>query len=343
MSLITPAFSPLAFGATRHGTHLVGTRKDDFISIGDHNLSFLEVVEGLGGDDDIFLYDYRGRPLEFFGGQGFDSLSITRLPHESLVVTAVALEDGGFLLDGLGIKTHGIESISVAMNYIGFVGSDENDRFNAEGWRNSHLKGGAGNDTLEGSGRNVQCLGGTGDDHLTVKTRGRVDGGEGVDTFSLGSFGLRHMITLRNGNGWAINVDSGWQGMDKRLVNIENLEGGGGSDTLRGDAGDNHLSGQGGDDWIAGGAGNDTLLGGSGGDTFLFGRGGGKDTIVSFERGDQVMLLAGLIDPELSPADVLRHYGRWTAAGYLLDFGQTEILLPDLGSIRLLEQALVIL
>lgn len=321
----------------------MGTAEDDFIPVTNEDLPFLARILGYGGDDRFFLYDYRFRPLTFVGGEGVDGLKVTRLPIEKMIVTAVPLADGGTFFDGLRITTYGVESVTVAMEYIGFVGSDADDSFTAEGWRNSHLKGGAGNDTLEGSGRNVQCFGGTGNDHLTVASRGRVDGGDGVDTFSLGNFGFEHIITLRNGNGRAVNWDSGWRGMDKRLISIENLEGGGGNDTLLGDAGDNHLNGQGGNDWIEGGRGRDTLVGGSGADTFRFGKGDGKDTILSLDTGDQIMLLAGLVDPELSPTQILRQFGSWTAAGYLLDFGRPEILFPDLRASGQVEQALVIL
>lgn len=343
MFLITSTSPYPTFGATREGTRLIGTDEHDFIHVGYDDLPFLDSVEALGGDDKITLYDYRGRPLELFGGDGFDSLTIVPDFAIEIVVTAIVLDNGGILWDGLAITTYDIESVRVAKKKVGFVGSDQDDRFFAEGWHSTHLKGGEGNDTLEGTGQYSRCYGGNGDDHLTVTTRGRVDGGDGVDTFSLNGFHNPHVITLRNGNGWARNMQSDWRGMDKRLVNIENLEGGSSHDIIRGDAGGNVLNGAGDNDWIEGRGGNDTLLGGSGGDTFLFGRGDGKDTVLDLERGDHVKFAEGLIDPTLSAAEVLRHYGRWTEAGYLLDFGQTEILFPDLSSIRLLEQALVIL
>jgi Ca2+-binding RTX toxin-like protein len=54
------------------------------------------------------------------------------------------------------------------------------------------------------------------------------------------------------------------------LINIENLLGGSGNDTLGGNANDNRLEGNGGNDLLIGAAGNDVLVGGAGDDSFRF-------------------------------------------------------------------------
>ena len=61
------------------------------------------------------------------------------------------------------------------------------------------------------------------------------------------------------------------------VANIENVTGGGNTDTLIGDGLQNLLSGAGGNDTLTGGGGNDTLMGGAGDDKFVASEGGDGD------------------------------------------------------------------
>ena len=91
-------------------------------------------------------------------------------------------------------------------------------------------------------------------------------------------------------------------------VTIENATGGSGKDTLQGNdaanvlnggAGDDRLIGAGGDDTLIGGVGRDFLEGGAGADLFLFASalessvGGERDTILDFDRGEDMIDLTG--------------------------------------------------
>ncbi|PLX36800.1 MAG: hypothetical protein C0606_13400 [Hyphomicrobiales bacterium] len=172
------------------------------------------------------------------------------------------------------------------------------------------LYGGNGNDVLRGGGGNYTLTGDAGND--------TIDGDAGVDmaTF-LGSNDIT--VDLRK----TAAQDTG-QGTDK-LLQIENVTSGAGddlligklganrlaanngSDTLRGLGGDDTLFGGGGQDTLDGGtgrdilrgglgndlligaAGNDTLFGQGGGDTFRFNDGFGRDRIMDFVSGTDVI------------------------------------------------------
>jgi len=103
------------------------------------------------------------------------------------------------------------------------------------------LTGGAGNDTLVGT---------TGADTL--------DGGDDIDTadFSATLTAVTLNLTSRTG--------VGSDGASLTLLNLENLKGGSGNDTLTGDSGVNTLTGNDGDDTLIGAGGADVLIGGLG-------------------------------------------------------------------------------
>lgn len=124
------------------------------------------------------------------------------------------------------------------------------------------------------------------------------------------------------GGGWVSHAAGVQGGLTiANGVRIEAARGGSGADTLRGDAAANRLNGRAGDDRIAGrdgddalrgglgadglraGSGDDTLAGGAGGDwlrggagadRFHFGSGDGRDRILDFEGGtDLVRIMSG--------------------------------------------------
>ncbi|MGO1077757.1 calcium-binding protein [Inquilinus sp. CA228] len=115
------------------------------------------------------------------------------------------------------------------------------------------LVGNDGSNLLDGAAGNDVLRGGAGADALY--------GGTGIDTASYytGSAGV--MIDLSTGKG------SGGEAQGDILVDIENLSGSQGSDTLAGNASANTLQGWNGSDVLRGGAGADRLEGGVGTDT----------------------------------------------------------------------------
>jgi len=133
------------------------------------------------------------------------------------------------------------------------------------------LAGGAGNDTLEG---------GAGNDTL--------EGGEGIDTVNYNGTSAVWLDLHKNGEAQN-TIGYGWD----TLIDIENVNGGSGSDSidgsegansLSGGSGNDSLSGHGGNDTLDGGLGNDSLVGGAGADSLI--GGAGNDTLWGGDGND---------------------------------------------------------
>lgn len=138
------------------------------------------------------------------------------------------------------------------------------------------LHGAAGNDRLDGAGDNDTLIGGEGNDTL--------DGGLGNNTASYQTSTVSVKVTLETTqaqNTLAAGTDT--------LLNIQNLLGGSGNDSLIGNAQANLLNGSSGNDSLLGGAGSDSLRGGAGTDTLAGGTGG--DTY-QFQRGHQMDVIS---------------------------------------------------
>jgi Ca2+-binding RTX toxin-like protein len=146
------------------------------------------------------------------------------------------------------------------------------------------IRAGAGDDLVfAGKGKDV-VLGGSGDDI--------VFGDDGDDLLN----GEAGNDVLDGGKG--DDLLSGGDGDDRVL-------GGSGKDTVVGGSGDDWVSGGRGDDVLGGGAGRDTLSGGanddtlSGGadsDTFYFESGFGRDVVLDFRPGDDVIAIKANIN-----------------------------------------------
>src|SRR5262249_19727859 len=100
-----------------------------------------------------------------------------------------------------------------------------------------------------------------------------LDGGAGVDTvdYSSTSHGIVVNLSQHLATGGDIAAD--------QLLNIENVVGGSGSDSLTGDAGANVLDGGAGADTMTGGAGDDAYYVDSAGDVVVENMGDGIDTV----------------------------------------------------------------
>lgn len=152
-------------------------------------------------------------------------------------------------------------------------------------------------DTIEGLGGQDSIEGLDGDDLILASVgdgNDGMDGGAGLDTYSLAATSAAARLSLAHGT-----ARSAQTGTDI-LRNIENAIGGAGADSmaghgranvLDGGGGDDTLSGLAGDDLLLGGAGNDSLRGGPGADTLQ--GGAGDDILVVEDATDIVIELAG--------------------------------------------------
>lgn len=202
---------------------------------------------------------------EFAANQGLTLSSNTRIKFQQF--DDFAIPSDGFALDNISV-TSGSEILGTSNDdtLIGTAGSDTIKGFNAQ----DILNGLAGNDTLDG---------GDGDDKLY--------GGEGNDILR-GSSGQDQLF----GEAGNDQLDGG-DGDDK-------LYGGEGNDTLFGGQGQDQLFGGAGNDILDGRAGDNTLSGGAGQDIFVLST-QGKNTIVDFEDGlDLLRLSDGLSFGSLS-------------------------------------------
>ena len=123
------------------------------------------------------------------------------------------------------------------------------------------LRGGNGDDTMNGDGGNDKLVPALGDDTL--------NGGAGTDEI-IYSGAVRYVVNLSTG------VASG-NGTNDTLTAIEDVITGGGADTITGDDNANTLRAGSGDDVVRGGDGDDFLFGNTGDDD-LNGN-GGTDTV----------------------------------------------------------------
>ncbi len=249
-----------------------------------------DVLAG-GAGDDTFLVNGTDTSYDRFQGnagydviQGGDGDDIIRVNNFSSAYTVEKI-DGG-----------------LGTNVI--AGTQYNDTIDLSGTELANIAnidGGAGNDTITGSVGNDTIIGGAGSDVLsggagddTFLVSGTdtsydrfqgdlgydtVQGGAGDDTIRVNNFSGTYTVEKIDG-GLGTNVIAGTQYNDTidlsgtQLINIANIDGGAGNDTITGSAGN---------DTIIGGTGNDSLKGGMGNDAYLFGIGGGTDTINDYD------------------------------------------------------------
>ena len=156
--------------------------------------------------------------------------------------------------------------------------------------------GDSSGETVIGTSANDVYVMGGGDDFILYSEGVEyIDGGSGVDTVSYaGANTIGVNFTLINGSATGLgNGPVNNAGTGDVLINIENIIGSNGNDSLTGDDNANRfeggaltdtLYGRGGDDVLLGGDGNDTLWGQTGNDTID--GGSGNDTIFGDEGSD---------------------------------------------------------
>ena len=128
---------------------------------------------------------------------------------------------------------------------------------------NDTINGLGGNDIIYGGAGNDRINGGIGDDRLVGDAGAdTLNGGTGADTadYSRVSSALTISIDGRANDGVRNERDS-------VALDVENVLGGGGSDSITGSQAVNELDGGPGNDTIAGGSGDDVIDGGTGNDT----------------------------------------------------------------------------
>jgi Ca2+-binding RTX toxin-like protein len=233
---------------------------------GDAEGDTLVNIENLTGSafDDVF--EGNGAANRFDGGAGIDTVSYAHSGagvSVSLIVSTAQASTG----DANGDALVGIENLT---------GSAFDDRLTGNSMANT-LNGGAGNDVLDGWSGTDTMIGGAGDDTYFVDNAGD----------QVIEYAQAGIDTVRTSGNYTLgdNVEN------LTLLNAGNFNGTGNAadNAITGNAGNNVLSGLDGNDTLTGGAGRDTLIGGDGDDTFVFAAGFGKDTILDFDPGSDVL------------------------------------------------------
>lgn len=221
----------------------------------------------------------------------------------------------------------GADSITSGISQDTIHGGAGDDTINA-GVEADTIDGGTGNDVVDAGADNDNLFGGTGNDSLNGGDdddtldgwtgNDTLDGGAGIDTADYSGFGSALSVSMLITGSQFVSAAAGTD----TILNVENLIGGLGGDTLTGTNGDNvidgnigndFLYGQRGDDLVLGGAGfdqvrgnkgmdtldggagRDVLIGGSEADTFQFSLlsdtqvGGFRDRIVDFTQAEDVI------------------------------------------------------
>jgi Ca2+-binding RTX toxin-like protein len=233
-----------------------------------------DVLRGEGGNDRLVA----GVGAETYdGGEGSDTLDLTRLSPGGGPSRTWLGTDGRVIQGNTNAAILGVENVLGTAITDDVQGSTDANRLEGLGGNdllhgfgdNDTLLGGEGADRLHGGDGNDLLLGENGDDTLDPGAgTDTIDGGSGIDTIDLGSRIAGATFAL-------------WRESD-RIINVENLRGGLGGDTLEGDssrnvieglAGNDLLHGREGDDDLLGGDGNDVLHGGTGNDVLRGGSG----------------------------------------------------------------------
>ncbi|WP_371153237.1 beta strand repeat-containing protein [Jannaschia sp. 2305UL9-9] len=233
-------------------------------------LANFENVVGGGGDDTITGTDGGGNVLD--GGDGNDEIDGLGGDDTIVASTGKDIYNGG---DGTDVVTYASFSQGVMINL-----ENDTDPQESPGVAANHtltgienVIGSTGNDTLSGTGSSNVLNGLQGND-LFVATGGAdtYDGGLGNDTVDYSAFSGAITVDLgiqAQGGGGAASNDT--------LIEIENVIGTRGDDTITGNAMDNELDGDRGNDSLDGGEGNDTLVASSGANIYV--GGGGIDVV----------------------------------------------------------------
>ena len=300
------------FGSTNNDT-ILGTNADGNLLDGGEGG---DTIEGRGGNDTLYggsgddQIDGGADSDNIFGGDGADTMSggsgIDLLNYSSDTAgVAVRLwnntASGG---EAQGDVISGFENLR---------GGSGNDTLNGDNGANELIGGNGndfffaigGNDTVTGEAGNDTLYGGDGDDLIDGGTdNDNLYGGDGADTMSGGS-GIDLLSYSLDKAGVAVrlwnNTASGGDAQGDVISGFENLRGGSGNDTLNGDRGANELIGGDGNDFLFALDGDDTITGDAGDDTIYGGAdrdeidgGAGNDAVYGGAGADTMSGGAGV-------------------------------------------------
>ncbi len=276
-----------------------GGEGDDSIEI-DAGSSHTVQATGDDGDDIFFI---RSGDVDIDGGAGRDALSANQRSifaglNVDLLAGTINTFDGSNWFSGtvsnveelIGSNEHA-DLLQGSNSGERFIGGGGNDDIHGRGGQDA-LYGGPGNDDLSGDADDDLLHGGAGNDII--------NGGSGIDTASwafaapdvqrgeVESSSFGHLDADLSAGSATFRLFSGGQENDT-LIDIENIIGGDGDDTISGDNFDNMLAGGAGNDVLEGRDGNDILVldgdddasGGAGDDRFVIGLGN-----MSIDGGD---------------------------------------------------------
>jgi Ca2+-binding RTX toxin-like protein len=203
------------------------------------------VVDGRAGDDQIVNKTssglVKGAPMAGLGNDGHDRLIGDLKTDDELFG---GLGDDVLDDDGGTNEMHGDAGNDTL---LGGVSSDT-------------MSGGGGNDTLNGGGADDVLNGGLGPDVIDGGDTG-IFVNERHDRVTYRSYDEAVTVDLRR-----TDASQGAPGEFDRILDVEDIIGGEGNDTLTGDLHNNNISGLGGNDEINGEAGLDVLSGSDGND-----------------------------------------------------------------------------
>jgi Ca2+-binding RTX toxin-like protein len=280
---------------------LIGGQGDDVLIVGDYGgpPTFRRIDGGTGNDILAFVGSIELTDADFRRISDIEGMRLGNSPADIALGPIAARAINGRAADGFRLTIDGSLATGVAVNIDGsafgrpltidlrnnsgvstLIGGTGNDIFTG-GSGDDTLTGGEGDDTLEGGAGNDQVFGGAGDDTIIGGSGAGddiYDGGDDVDTVSYASTTLGVLVNLGLAQDHATGAEIGTD----QLIDIENVIGGSGNDTLvgasqanrfDGGAGNDHLGGGLGDDVLIGGAGDDVLHGGAGADELVGGAG----------------------------------------------------------------------
>ena len=239
------------------------------------------IIDGTSGADTITLVRDANNPLLLDATMNADSITVNLTSLSCIEINGLAGEDE--------ITVDGTNGLILVSDHFDINAGDDADDVDASGsdGDNVVINGDGGDDTLVGGAGDDQLDGGTGDD--TLDGRGGADnfaGGTGVDT---ADYSLRTNDLDVSIDGAADDGELG-EG-DNVNLDVENVLGGSGDDTIAGSDFDNLLVGNDGEDLIFGEGGDDELRGNNGDDEIH--GGDGADDITGGNDDDDLFGDAG--------------------------------------------------
>ncbi|MFK7944571.1 MAG: spondin domain-containing protein [Paracoccaceae bacterium] len=164
------------------------------------------------------------------------------------------------------------------------------------------IDAGAGRDIVLSGNGDDEVFGGSGNDFILGGSgRDSIDGGSGRDRIDGGA-----------------DADDIAGGDDR-----DALFGGAGDDSIDGGAGRDFIFGGSGFNVLAGGTGNDRLFGGADEDHFVFNDGDGRDLVIGYDAGTDLLVL---FDSGFSSAQEIIDAGRETGGGIRLNLGDGDTI-----------------